>query len=77
MHQGMSWWQFCKPCNETDCSHIYSFFDFYCKGQVTKQECFPLTVSPIIDKTDKANQAIIETLTEFIKVKNASLTENK
>jgi len=36
-----------------------------------------LTVSPIINDTDKTNHIIIETLIEFLKTKNSSLTENK
>ncbi len=48
-----------------------------CNGQKTKQDLFSLTVSPVINKTDKTNQTIIETLTEFLKTKNNSLTENK
>ena len=48
-----------------------------CNGQETKQDNFALTVSPIIDKVNKNNQTIIETLTEFLKMKNTSLTENK
>lgn len=48
-----------------------------CYGQQTKHNNFELTVSPIIDKNDKTNQIIIETLTKFLKTKNNSLTENK
>lgn len=48
-----------------------------CNGQEIKQENFLLTVSPIIDKTDQTNKAIIETLHDFLKTKNSSLTENK
>lgn len=53
------------------------FLTLACKGQETKQDKFILTISPVIDKTDKINQKIIETLTEFLKTKNSSLTENK
>lgn len=56
---------------------LTTFFTFACKGQETKQDKFALTVSPIIDKTDKTNQTIIETLIDFLKTKNTSLTENK
>lgn len=48
-----------------------------CDGQKTKQDKFVLTISPIIDKTDKTNQTIIKTLTEFLKTKNTSFTESK
>jgi hypothetical protein len=48
-----------------------------CNGQEPKQDKFVLTISPIIDKTNKTNQIIIETLTRFLKTKNTSLTENK
>lgn len=47
-----------------------------CNGQVTKPDTFLLTVSPIIDKTEKTNQIIIETLNKFLKSKNYSLTKN-
>lgn len=53
------------------------FLTLACNGQETKQDKFVLSVSPIIDKTDKTNQTIIETLTEFLKTKNSSLSENK
>jgi len=56
---------------------LTTFLTLACNGQDTKQDKFALTVSPIIDKTDKTNQRIIETLIEFLKTKNASLTENK
>ena len=56
---------------------LTTFLTLTCNGQETKQDKFALTVSPIIDKTDNTNQAIIETLTEFLKTKNTSLTENK
>jgi len=56
---------------------LTTFLTLACNGQETKQDKFILTVSPIIDKTDKTNQTIIETLTEFLKTKNASLTENR
>lgn len=56
---------------------LTTFLTLACTGQETKQEDFLLTVSPIIDKSDKFNQAIIYTLTEFLKTKNTSLTENK
>lgn len=52
------------------------FLTLTCNGQETKQDDFLLTVSPIIDKTDKSNQSIINALTDFLKTKNASLTEN-
>ncbi len=48
-----------------------------CNGQESKQDNFALTVSPVVDKTDKINRTIIEALTEFLKTKNSSLTENK
>jgi len=54
-----------------------TFVTLACNGQESKQEIFALSVSPVIDKTDKINQSIIETLTEFLKTKNNSLTENK
>ena len=53
------------------------FLTLACNGQEPKQDKFVLTISPIIDKTDKTNQIIIETLTQFLKTKNTSLTENK
>ncbi len=56
---------------------LTTFLTLACNGQETKQDKFVLTVSPIIEKTDKTNQTIIETLTEFLKTKNSSLTENK
>ncbi|MBN8702194.1 MAG: hypothetical protein J0M08_03960 [Bacteroidetes bacterium] len=56
---------------------LTTFLTLACNGQVPKQDKFALTVSPIIDKTDKTNQIIIETLTEFLKTKNTSMTENK
>ena len=56
---------------------LTTFLTLACNGQETKQDKFLLTVSPIIDKTDKTNQTIIETLTDFLKTKNTSLTENK
>ena len=56
---------------------LTTFLTLACNGQEPKQGKFALTVSPIIDKTHKTNQTIIETLTEFLKSKNSSLTENK
>ena len=56
---------------------LTTFLTLACDGQETKQDNFVLTVSPIIDKTDKTNHIIIETLIEFLKTKNTSLTENK
>jgi len=56
---------------------LTTFLTLACSGQEPKQDKFVLTVSPIIDKIDKTNQAIIETLTGFLKTKNSSLTENK
>ena len=56
---------------------LTTFLTLACNGQEPKQGKFALTVSPIIDKTDRTNQTIIETLTEFLKTKNSSLTENK
>ena len=56
---------------------LTTFLTLACNGQEPKQDNFALTVSPVIDKTDKINQTIIETLTEFLKSKNSSLTENK
>ena len=56
---------------------LVTFLTLACNGQEPKQDKFTLTVSPINDKADKANLLIIETLTEFLKTKNASLTENK
>jgi hypothetical protein len=56
---------------------LTTFLTLACNGQDTKKDNFALTASPIIDKTDKTNQIIIETLTEFLKTKNTSLTENK
>jgi hypothetical protein len=53
------------------------FLTLACNGQEPKQDKFVLTISPIIDKTNKTNQIIIETLTRFLKTKNTSLTENK
>ena len=54
-----------------------TFLTLACNGQESKQDNFALTVSPVVDKTDKINRTIIETLTEFLKTKNSSLTENK
>jgi hypothetical protein len=56
---------------------LTAFLTLTCNGQVTKPDSFLLAVSPIIDKTDKSNQGIIKSLTEFLKTKNSSLTENK
>lgn len=56
---------------------LMTFLTLACNGQESKQDKLILTVSPAIDKTDKTNQAIIETLTEFLKTKNTSLSENK
>lgn len=56
---------------------LTTFLTLACNGQETKQDHFVLTISPIIDRTDKTNQKVIETLTEFLKTKNTSLTENK
>ncbi len=56
---------------------LTTFLTLACNGQETKQVNLVLTVSPIIDKTDKTNHIIIETLFEFLKTKNTSLTENK
>ena len=56
---------------------LTTFLTLACDGQEKKQDNFVLTVSPIIDKTDKTNHIIIETLIEFLKTKNTSLTENK
>lgn len=56
---------------------ITSLLIFACNGQTTKQDPFSLTISPIIDQTDKENKAIINALTEFLKTKNSSLTHNK
>ena len=56
---------------------LITFLTLACNGQETEQEKFVLTISPIVDKTDKTNQSIIETLTEFLKTKNTSLAENK
>ena len=53
------------------------FLNLACNGQDPGQDNFLLTVSPVIDKTDKTNKAIIETLEAFLKTKNASLSENK
>lgn len=55
---------------------LTTFLTLACNGQKKSQDKFVLTISPIIDKTDKNNQIIIETLTEFLKTKNSSLTEN-
>lgn len=56
---------------------LTAFLTLACNGQESKQDNFALTVSPVIDKTDKINQTIIETLADFLKTKNSSLTENK
>ncbi len=56
---------------------LTTFLTLACNGQETKQDNFVLTVSPAIDKTYKTNHIIIETLIEFLKTKNTSLTENK
>lgn len=56
---------------------LIAFLTLNCNGQETNQDKFALTVSPIIDKADKTNLLIIETLTEFLKTKNTSLTENR
>lgn len=53
------------------------FFVLSCNGQESTQDNWGLTVSPVVDKTNKINQIIIETLIEFLKTKNSSLTENK
>ena len=54
-----------------------AFLTLNCNGQETNQDKFALTISPIIDKNDKTNQLIIETLSDFLKTKNSSFTENK
>lgn len=57
---------------------IFTFFlTLGCTEQETKQNNFLLTVSPTIDQTNQTNKAIIETLSDFLKTKNVSLTENK
>jgi len=56
---------------------LTTFLILACNGQEPKQDNFVLTVTPVIDKTDKINQTIIETLTEFLKTKNSSLIVNK
>ncbi len=56
---------------------LTTFLTLACSGQESKQDKFVLTISPIIDKTDKTSQVIIESLTKFLKTKNTSLTENK
>jgi hypothetical protein len=56
---------------------LTTFLTLTCKGQETKNGNFLLTVSPIIDQKNKNNKSIIESLTEFLKTKNSSLTENK
>ena len=56
---------------------LTTFLTLACNGQETKQDNFVLTVSPIINDTDKTNHIIIETLIKFLKTKNSSLTENK
>ena len=56
---------------------LTTFLTLACNGQEPKQDKFALTVSPIIDKADKTNLLIIETLTEFLKTKNTSLIENR
>ena len=56
---------------------LTTFLTLACNGQETKQDKFVLTISPIIVKSDITNQKVIETLTEFLKTKNTSLTENK
>lgn len=56
---------------------LTTFLALTCNGQEIEKDKFVLTVSPIIDKTDKTNLTIIETLTDFLKTKNTSLTENK
>lgn len=56
---------------------LTTFLTLACNAQETKQENFYLTISPNVDKTEKTNKAIIEALTEFLKTKNSSLTENK
>jgi hypothetical protein len=56
---------------------LTSILTLTCSGQVTKPDNFLLTVSPVIDKTGTTNQLIIETLAEFLKSKNSSLTGNK
>jgi hypothetical protein len=54
-----------------------TFFTFSCHGQETKSNTATLSISPIIDKTEPSNKLIISTLSEFLKTKNNSLTENK
>ena len=57
---------------------IFTFFlTLGCTEQETKQNNFLLTVSPTIDQTNQTNKAIIDTLSDFLKTKNVSLTENK
>lgn len=46
-------------------------------GQESKQDQSALTVSPVVNKTDPTNQLIIQNLTQFLKTKNTSLTQNE
>jgi hypothetical protein len=48
-----------------------------CRGQESIPDEYKLTISPTIDKIDQTNQAIIQALSEFLRTKNASLTESK
>lgn len=53
------------------------FFTIACNGQNQKHNEFMLTISPIIDRSDKTNQIIIKNLKEFLKTKNTSMKENQ
>ncbi|UPT65555.1 MAG: hypothetical protein M0D57_13530 [Sphingobacteriales bacterium JAD_PAG50586_3] len=54
-----------------------AFLALICNGQQTNKDDFLLSVSPIIDKTSKVNNLIINALTDFLNTKNYSLIENK
>lgn len=56
---------------------LITFLSFNSNGQVIMQNNFPLTISPIIDKTETTNNNIIKTLIAFLTSKNSSLIENE
>lgn len=56
---------------------LVSFFLLACIDQDNKKEEYTMTISPMIDKDNKENKIIIESLKQFLQTKNISLTENE
>lgn len=55
---------------------ILSVLSFSCNSQIKSKKLL-VTVSPMIDQQNQSNKEIISVLTEFLKTKNNSLTENE